>query len=306
MDQSLISRISSTPLPLPTNVPHAPKILKVNQLKEKTSLKSDEKLGQVMAASVTAETNSKSEGSDHDPVDKNQADDDALVSEDVSVEGMVEDVEEGVHADFDDNNSEDMEVDMDEGQDWLSCYADDPEDIADKDDDNHDDDDDDDDDSPDNGATEPPRNVDSCSTNRLWGNSKSVANGSDGTYSNDYTSTSDHDANDKSFNSSTPFGTAWPRKSPITGLKGSIIVAPKKIDAIRVGLDYQAEVVPYTIDSSGCQSSDVLDEVRINFSKCVFVLQLPVLAISLSAYHDAVHLASLTLFSALNTVFFKF
>jgi hypothetical protein len=273
MDQSLISRISSTPLPLPTNVPHAPKILKVNQLKEKISLKSEENSEQVMT-SVTVETNGKTEGSDHDH-DKNQEDNDSHVSEDVSVEDIAEDVEEGVHADFDDNISEDMDVDMDQGQDWQSCYADDPEDIY-KDDPEDiykdDDDDDDDDDARYSSTTEPPPNIDNSSTNRLWGNRKSVVNGieSDKTHSIDHTAASDQDENEKTLNSSAPFGTPWPGKSTITGLKGSTIVVPKKIDAIRVGLEYQAEVVPYSTDSDGLKSVDLSNEVHFIFFKtCV-------------------------------------
>jgi hypothetical protein len=264
MDQSLISRISSTPLPLPTNVPHAPKILKVNQLKKKINQKSDEKSEGVMT-SVTVETNGKSEGSNHGH-DKNQEDNDALVSEDVSFEDIVEDVEEGVHADFDDNNSEDMDVDMDQRQDWQSCHTDDPDDIY-KDDPEDiykdDDDDDDDDDARNNGTTEPPPNMDNSSTNRLWVNRKFAVH----RIENDHTAASDQDENEKTFNSSTPFGTAWPRKSPITGLKGSIIVDPKKIDAIRIGLDYQAEVAPFNADSDGRKSVASSNEVRSVFSK---------------------------------------
>lgn len=259
MDQSLISRISSTPLPLPTNVPHAPKILKVNQLKEKISTKSDEELEleRVVGTSVKVKTNGKFEGSDYDH-DKNPEDNDALASEDVSLEYVVEDVEEKAQADFDGNNSEDMDIDMDYGQDSQSYRADDLEDLY-----KDYDDDDDDDDAPDNGTTKSPPNMDNNPTNRLWRSGKLVANGMDShkTYPNDHTAAIDQDVNDKTLNSSTPLGTAWPRKSPITGINGSIIVAPNKIPAIHVGLDYQAEVVPYTTDSSGRQSLDISDEV---------------------------------------------
>lgn len=246
MDQSLISRISSTPLPLPTNVPHAPKILKVNQPKEKISTKSDEK------TSVTVKTNGQSEGSDHDH-DKNPEDNDALASEDVSLEYVVEDEEEKARADFDDNNSEDMDVDIDHGQDSQSYRVDDLEDLY-----KDYDDDDDYDDAPDNGTTKSPPNMDNGPTDRLWRSGKSVSDGVNSHKSNlnDHTAVIDQDVSDKAFNSSTPLGTAWPRKTPITGINGSIIVVPNKIPAIHIGLDYQAEVVPYTTDSSGRQSLD--------------------------------------------------